>query len=267
MIPIRDDNPVQITPWVTWLLIAANTLVFLASLPAHERAVWELGFIPWELVRRQRLPDSALFGGGTTLWSSMFMHGGFMHLGGNMLFLWVFGNNVEEAMGRLRFLLFYLLTGLAAHAFQLGSIWLTAGPPPIYGIPRDVLLAALQIGSAPPAVRWFIPTVGASGAISGILAAYFVLYRRARVHMLIPLGFFLTTMVVPAGFAIGWWFLVQVFSGLLSGGVGGGVAWWAHIGGFVAGLAIWRPFLSPAMRNRVALRRRWRNYARTTGSR
>lgn len=253
MIPYRDDNPTVITPWVTWLLIAANTAIFLATLADHGRMVWQLGFIPWELLRAGRLPDSEWLA-GAALWTSMFMHGGFLHLGGNMLFLWVFGNNIEDAMGHGRFLAFYLLTGLAAHAFQLGSTWLTAGPPPDDPITRDFLLLALQSGHPPDGIAWFIPTVGASGAIAGILGAYFMLYRGARVHMLIPLGFFLTTMIVPAGFAIGWWFLIQVFSGLLSGGAGGGVAWWAHIGGFVAGLALWRPFLGARGRRQIGLR-------------
>ena len=265
MIPYRDDNPTSITPWVTWLLIAANTLIFLATLADHDHLVWELGFIPWELLSGERLSDSGWLGGGA-LWTSMFMHGGFLHLGGNMLFLWVFGNNVEDAMGHGRFLAFYLLTGLAAHAFQLGSTWIAAGPPPDQGITRDALLLVLQSGSAVDGIRWFIPTVGASGAIAGILAAYFMLFRGARVHMLIPLGFFLTTIVVPAGFAIGWWFLIQIFSGVFGGGSGGGVAWWAHIGGFVAGLVLWRPFLGPAASGHAELRRRWAKVRRTQGN-
>lgn len=258
MIPYRDDNPTTITPWLTWMLIGVNVAVFLLTLAEHQRAVWELGFIPWELVRGSRHPDSTLLSGWQALWTSMFMHGGFLHLGGNMLFLWVFGDNIEAAMGRIRFLLFYLLTGLAAHAFQLGSTWIQAGPPPAEPVARHLLEYAFQRGGNLDGLAWFIPTVGASGAISGVLAAYFVLYRQARVHMLVPIGIILTTIRVPAGLAIGWWFGIQVLAGLFARGAGGGVAWWAHIGGFVAGYIIHGAFLGRSARHHARLRRQWR---------
>jgi membrane associated rhomboid family serine protease len=139
----------------------------------------------------------------------MFLHGGWMHLLGNMWFLWLFGNNIEEAMGRVRFLLFYLLTGLAASVFH----------------------AFTNLGSE-------IPTIGASGAISGVLGAYVMLYPHAQVLVLVPLGFIMRLMYIPAAFVLGFWFLLQLISGGLSSSQGGGVAWWAHVGGFVAGMLL-----------------------------
>ena len=257
MIPYKDDNPTAIVPYVTYALLGLNVLIFLVSLPAHQAAVWEFGFIPWELATGRMYPGSETIGGTAALFSSMFMHGGLMHLGGNMLFLWVFGNNIEDAMGHVPFLLFYVLTGLTAHAFQFGHVMLQAGGPPAEPIAREFIMQAVRNGQGPK-LQWFIPTVGASGAISGILAAYFMLYRSARVYMLIPIGFFLTTIVVPAGLAIGYWFLIQLLSGLFSGGVGGGVAWWAHIGGFAGGLVAYRAFLSKKQKEHDRLRKMWK---------
>jgi membrane associated rhomboid family serine protease len=149
----------------------------------------------------------------------MFMHGGWMHIIGNMWFLWIFGNNIEDSMGHARFAVFYLLCGLAA--------------------------ALLQIVSAPDSG---VPMVGASGAIGGVMGAYILLYPRVNVHMLIFLGIFITTVTVPAYFMLGYWFLLQIFGGLGSlGGVGGGVAFWAHIGGFVAGALLVLVFRDPEM--------------------
>jgi len=258
VIPIRDDNPTEITPVVTYALLAVNVAVFLLTLGAHRDAVWQLGFVPWELLRGQVHPDSALLGALPALLTSMFMHGGFLHLGGNMLFLWVFGNNIEDAMGHVKFALFYVLTGLIAHAFHIGSIWVADGPPPADPIPHDMLQHALRAGA--PGVGWFVPTVGASGAISGILAAYFVLYPRARVYMLVPIGFFITTIVISAAFAIGYWFVIQLLSGVFAAGAGSGVAFWAHIGGFVGGYAIYRPFLRRRFQHYRQLQQRWRAF-------
>jgi membrane associated rhomboid family serine protease len=154
-----------------------------------------------------------------TVISSMFMHGGWLHLIGNMWFLWVFGNNIEDSMGRIRFVVFYLTTGLAAAATQ----------------------ALMNPGSA-------IPMVGASGAISGVMGAYIVLYPRVRVHLLIFLGIFITRIAVPAFWMLGYWFLLQLLGGLPSvAREGGGVAFFAHAGGFVAGMLLVHLFKNPKL--------------------
>jgi len=215
MFPLRDDNPHFLTPVVTYALIAANVLAWvllqgLGAEPFLSSSVCRLGLIPAELLQTApvgpnvcRLGDAQWY----TPLTSMFMHGGWLHLIGNMWFLWIFGNNVEDSMGHVRFVVFYLLCGLAA--------------------------AALQTFSDPAST---IPMVGASGAIGGVMGAYVVLYPRVRVHMLVFLGFFVTTFAVPAVFMLGYWFVLQLLSASLSvGAQGGGVAFWAHIGGFVAG--------------------------------
>jgi membrane associated rhomboid family serine protease len=152
----------------------------------------------------------------------MFLHGGWFHLIGNMWFLWIFGNNVEDSMGHGRFVVFYLLCGLAA--------------------------SALQVLSKPDSA---IPMVGASGAIGGVMGAYIVLYPRVRVHLLLVLGFYVTTVAVPAAFMLGYWLLLQILGGTASlGGEGGGVAFWAHVGGFVAGAILVFPFRNPVLVHR-----------------
>ena len=217
MIPLRDDNPTELRPYVTVAIIVACTLVFLyqATLPeaAGQHFIFEYGFIPalffghagpagW----RPSVPAEA------TLLTSMFLHGGWMHLIGNMLYLWIFGNNVEDALGHVRFVFFYLACGLAA---------------------------AFAQGFADPAAA--LPMVGASGAIAGVLGAYLLLYPRAQVLVLIPLGFFTQLMRIPALFVLGFWFLLQFVQQALSsaaGGAQGGVAYMAHIGGFIAGAVL-----------------------------
>lgn len=261
MIPYRDDNPTVHTPWVTYALLAANILLFLLSLTDHDAWVFQFGFIPWELVRGKVIPESDLLNGWESLFSSMFMHGGWLHIAGNMLFLWVFGNNVEDAMGKLRFLLFYLLSGLFAHAAQLLHTYLVSGPPPQLPIPLNTLPMYMRVSEK---ANWFVPVVGASGAISGVLAAYGRLFPHARVYTLVPLGIFLTTVALPAFLIIGYWFLIQLLSGLLSPGIGGGVAFWAHIGGFVGGWFTYRLFLRPEIRRHLALQRKWQ-YLRRQG--
>jgi membrane associated rhomboid family serine protease len=235
MFPIRDDNPHFLTPLVTVGIIALNAIAWafaqgLGSEPALSRSVCLLGLTPGELLntlpagtRFQIGPDTycALTDSSSsyTLLTSMFMHGGWMHLISNMWFLWIFGNNVEDSMGHVRFALFYLLCGLVAAAGQLIS-------NPASGVPM----------------------VGASGAIGGVMGAYVVLYPRVHVHMLIFLGFFITTVAVPAVFMLGYWFLLQVLGGFGSmGDSGGGTAFWAHIGGFAAGAALIRLFQLQAM--------------------
>ncbi len=225
MFPIHDDNPTFRTPVVTIAVIAVTTLAWLilqgaGTEPQLAASVCELGLIPGELTQSAgrtlvpvsehsacRLEDSPQW---LTLVTSMFMHGGWLHLIGNMWFLWVFGNNVEDSMGRLRFIVFYLLCGFAA--------------------------AAAQIAVEPSSP---IPMVGASGAIGGVMGAYVVLYPRVGVTLLVFLGFFVTTVQVPAYLMLGYWFLLQLISGLPQvGKIGGGVAFWAHVGGFVAGAVL-----------------------------
>lgn len=213
MIPLHDDNPTRIVPYVTYALIISCVLVFLWQLSlgrAGQNAVFSLGMIPAVLFDIQQLnPQLVTVPAWVTLFTSMFLHGGWLHLLGNMLYLWIFGNNVEDAMGHGRFIIFYLLCGV---------------------------LAALAQAVPNPASP--IPMVGASGAISGVLGAYLLLYPHARVLVLIPLGFILTTWRVKAGWVLGFWFLLQLFSTMASKSGGGGVAFGAHLGGFIAGMAL-----------------------------
>jgi membrane associated rhomboid family serine protease len=215
MIPLRDDNPTRIAPVLTVALIVLNVAVFLYQISlapgAQRQLVYQFGAIPSVVLGTQALaPQLALVPPMVTLLTSMFLHGGLLHLAGNMLYLWIFGNNIEEAMGRMRFILFYLLCGFLASYAHIFS---------------DAASAT--------------PSIGASGAISGVLGAYLLLYPRAQVLTLIPLGFYLRLIYVPAGLVLTFWFLLQLASGSLSQGQpGGGVAWWAHIGGFVAGMLL-----------------------------
>lgn len=231
MFPYRDDNPTLATPFVTFLLIALNAAVWIflqgmGTEPGLSRSVCELGLIPGEFLGRVTEGTTLRLGPGTacvlgvdrtwyTPLSSMFMHGGWLHLIGNMWFLWLFGNNVEDSMGHLRYFVFYILSGLAA--------------------------AALQTIINPSSI---IPMVGASGAISGVMGAYVVLYPRVRVHMLVFLFIFVTRIVVPAYLMLGYWFLLQLLGGSAASGEGG-VAFWAHVGGFVAGAGLIALFKDP----------------------
>lgn len=213
MIPINDDNPTERPAIVTAVLIAACVLVYLWQMTLGERegqqVAYALGMIPAVLLGGQRLhPDLTLVDPWVTLFSSMFLHGGLLHLGGNMLYLWIFGNNVEDALGRLRFILFYLACGVAA-----------------------ALLQAFIDPQSP------IPMIGASGAISGVLGAYLLLYPRANVLVLIPLGWFTQLRPLPAVFVLGFYFVLQLISAALDTGEAG-VAFYAHIGGFVAGMVL-----------------------------
>jgi membrane associated rhomboid family serine protease len=214
MIPLRDDNPSSIKPVVTIAFVAMCVLVFLwqASLgPVQgQRIVYSLGVIPAVLLGLTDLPpELAIVPPSLTPLTSMFMHGGWMHLIGNMLYLWIFGDNVEDSMGHGRFVAFYVLCGLAA-------VFAQALPEP----------------------KSTIPMVGASGAISGVLGAYLLLYPHARVLVAIPLGFVMQTMQVPARIVLVLWFGLQLLSNLLTPAGEGGVAFRAHIGGFVAGMAL-----------------------------
>ena len=226
MFPYRDDNPTILTPISTIALIAANLVVWavvqgFGTEPLLSRSVCTLGMISGELLglvpagtQIPVAPGVQCVLGVAPTWytplTSMFLHGGWFHLLGNVWFLWVFGNNVEDSMGHVRFLVFYVVCGLAA--------------------------AAAQIGVNPGSV---IPMVGASGAISGIMGAYIVLYPRVRVHLLLFLFFYITTFTLPAWMMLGYWFVIQLLSGTASiGSVGGGTAFWAHVGGFVAGAVL-----------------------------
>jgi membrane associated rhomboid family serine protease len=214
MFPISDDNPRHITPYVCWTLIGINVVVFLWQISlgtaGGERVIYSLGMIPARLFGYAELsPEFAAPPAWATIFTSMFMHGGFLHLGSNMLYLWIFGDNIEDSMGHLRFLVFYVLCGVAA---------------------------ALSQGLLDPASE--IPMVGASGAISGVLGAYFLLHPGATVRVLIFFGFFATVAHVPAVIVLGLWFLLQLFSGFATPSDAGGVAFWAHIGGFVGGMVL-----------------------------
>ena len=215
MIPLRDDNPSELRPVVTIALVALCTLAFLWQLShgrqGGEAVIYSLGLIPSVLFGIHDLPpDLATIPPTLTLLTSMFLHGGWLHLIGNMLYLWIFGDNVEDAMGHVRFIFFYLLCGVAA-----------------------------ALAQAIPDPQSTVPMVGASGAISGVLGAYLLLYPHARVLVAIPLGFFLHTMRLPASVVLLFWFGLQFLSNVLtSSSDGGGVAFRAHIGGFVAGMVL-----------------------------
>jgi membrane associated rhomboid family serine protease len=227
MIPLHDLNPTTRKPIVTVALIVTCVLVFLwqSSLGPQQgaAAVYSFGFIPAVLFTDASLPaELARVPATMTLLTSMFLHGGFMHLAGNMLYLWIFGNNIEDACGHVRFALFYALCGLAAAFAQ-------ALPDPASEIPM----------------------IGASGAISGVLGAYLLLFPHARVYTLVPIGFvFFTT--IKAGWLLGFWFVFQLLSGIGSNPAEGGVAFWAHIGGFVAGMALIWPFREKGFRARLS---------------
>ena len=212
MIPLRDDNPRRTFPFITYTLVALNVLAFLWELslgPNLDQALFTLAFIP----ARYWIPGNWVFDLFTIVFS-MFLHGGFLHIGSNMLYLWIFGDNIEDRLGHFRYLLFYLVCGFGATFAH----------------------ALFSAGSK-------IPAIGASGAIAGVLGAYLILYPHARVMTLIPIFFFITVRELPAIIILGIWFVLQLFSGVGSLGVRdaqdmGGVAYFAHIGGFVAGMAL-----------------------------
>jgi membrane associated rhomboid family serine protease len=241
MFPLRDDNPTLDGSVATLGLIGLTLLAWtlvqgLGSAITLATSVCELGVIPGELLGTLPAGTAVALGAGQacvvgpepvwhTVATSIFMHGGWFHVLSNMWFLYVFGDNVEDSMGRARFVAFYLLCGLVA--------------------------VAAHVASAPQSA---VPMVGASGAIGGVMGAYAVLYPRAPVHMLVFLGFFFTRLVVPAYLLLGYWFLLQVLAGIPAlQAEGAGVAFWAHVGGFVAGVVLIPLFRNPA---RVAAHRR-----------
>lgn len=218
LIPVRDENRKRVFPIITILILIFNVGLFVYQIMRGEDArafLYRFGAIPWEIVNFQELPDlrsefQSPIPNMLTLFTSMFLHGGPLHLIGNMLYLWIFADNVEALTGHMRFIGFYLICGVAA--------------------------TLSHIAFSPDST---VPMVGASGAISGVLGAYFVRFPRARVHLLFFFFIIIRVFRVPAPVMLGVWFLMQLFSGLGSRGqTGGGVAWFAHIGGFLAGIIL-----------------------------
>ena len=228
MFPLRDENPTELAPIITFGLLMLNVAAWLlvqgaGTAEALTASVCTYGAIPGEITGRLSEFGGIDFGDGTScafgglewgaMLTSMFMHGGWMHLIGNMWFLWIFGNNVEDSMGHIRYVVFYLLCGLAA--------------------------AGAQVLSNPDSP---IPMVGASGAISGVMGGYLLLYPRVRIHTLFFFFVFVRVIPLPAWFLLIYWFALQALSGAMSPAEGGGVAFWAHAGGFIAGLVLIYPF-------------------------
>jgi len=234
MFPYHDENETLRTPVITYLLIAANVLAWLVvegagSSRAVARAVCDLGLIPGELTLS--LPPGTPFPMGegrvcltdpgrqvAHVFTSMFLHGGWLHLLGNMWFLWIFGNNIEDSMGHVRYVVFYLIGGVAA---AMAQVFATPSSP--------------------------IPMVGASGAISGVMGAYLILYPRVRVFAIVPIGIIPISIALPAWTMLLYWFGMQFLGGVVgsTGEQGGGVAFWAHAGGFLAGVVLVKLFARP----------------------
>jgi len=215
MIPLKDDIPSFKPPIVTVALISVNCLVFFYLLSwgqEFQNALFKWGAIPFEITHREELTPQLAFPIPLSLFSSMFMHGGFFHLAGNMLYLWIFGDNVEDQLGHLKFFIFYILCGL---------------------------FASLTHILTNPSSR--IPMVGASGAIAGVLGAYMISFPNARILTLVFFGFFIRIARVPALLVLGFWFILQLLYGLPSiGATSGGVAWFAHVGGFLSGIVLFK---------------------------
>jgi membrane associated rhomboid family serine protease len=211
-LPLYDDNPIRETPVVTYGLIGMCIGAFLWQLGQDAETVsYQYGMIPASLFGYRELsPDVAVIPPWATIFTSMFLHGGWLHLGGNMLFLWIFGNNIEDLLGRARFILLYLSSGVAA-----------------------ALVQALS------AAHSAVPMIGASGAIAGVCGAYLMTYPRANVHTLVWIVIFFWIVTVPAWILLGLWFAVQLFSGLTVGAGHPGVAFWAHVGGFGTGILLY----------------------------
>jgi membrane associated rhomboid family serine protease len=225
MIPIRDDQPRFSTPYVNYFIVALNTLAFLYELSiqmqgrrALDRFVYQFGAVPEHFIGALTgTPHFSLAGAFLPILTSMFLHASWLHIIGNMWVLWIFGDNIEDHLGHFPYLLFYLISGYAAAFTHI----------------------LLNLGSN-------VPSVGASGAIAGVMGAYFVLFPRARVLTLVPLIVFFTFWWLPAWIVLGYWFIVQFFSGTTSiaysSQTSGGVAFWAHVGGFVAGIVLIKLF-------------------------
>jgi len=215
MIPLKDDIPSYRPPIVTVGLIILNCIIFFFQFSlghkGFELALLKYGAVPYEIIHFEETTPRLAFPSGLTLFSSMFMHGGLFHLFGNMLYLWIFGDNIEDRLGHIKFFIFYIMSGLIA-SFS-------------------------YIITAPGST---VPMVGASGAISGVLGAYLLMFPRARILTLVFFGFFIRMVKIPAFFVLGFWFFLQLLNGLPSLGAEatGGVAWLAHIGGFLGGVLL-----------------------------
>jgi rhomboid family protein len=210
MLPLRDHNPSERTPFVTWALIAINTGVFLSYFPGigDQPRLLMAFYSDWGLVPRLVSQGEQT----QTIFTSMFVHAGWLHLAGNMLFLWIFGDNLEDQMGHVGYLIFYLASGVAAAFGQMIADPFSA-----------------------------VPMVGASGAIAGVMGGYLLLFPRARVDLLLILFVFFKVITIPAWLLLGLWFGLQLVSGTAAEAAGGGVAYWAHAGGFVAGVVLTIP--------------------------
>lgn len=222
MFPLKDENPTHSFPFITIMIIIANAFIFYVEItaPNMEEFVMQHGLIPKSFLQdllHFRVENSIF-----DLFSSMFLHGGFFHIISNMWFFWIFGNNVEDAMGHFRFLVFYLLCGIGAGLSQI----------------------LMNINST-------IPMVGASGAISGVIGAYFLLYPGARILTLVFVFYFIRLIYIPAGIFIIFWFVMQVISSFTLGHEGGGIAWYAHIGGFITGVLLSGIFVKKRIRRRL----------------
>ncbi len=237
MIPIRDENPTETFPFITILLIVINVAVFLWEIslpkPVLNMVIYSYGAVPLKITSFGKIPVYYHLPGivvkqtvpvWVTLITCMFLHGGFFHLAGNMLFLWIFGNNVEDRLGHFRFLIFYLLCGILA-----------------------TLIHSFVMPKSP------VPMIGASGAISGVLGAYMVAFPWAKVETLVFFLFFFTVVEIPAFIFIGIWFFMQYLNGIatLTANIPTGVAWFAHIGGFISGLVLYRIFPKRISKRRV----------------
>ena len=224
MIPLSDDNPTHSKPYVTIALIVLCCLLFIWQLSLGSdgrKAIFALGVIPTSLLQDTPLPTNLRWvSPELTLLTSMFLHGGFMHLAGNMLYLWIFGDNIEDILGKPVFLVFYFICGIVA-----------------------------ALSQALPEPNSQIPMIGASGAISGVLGAYVVFFPKKKIKVAIPLGFFLQILRLPAYVVLIFWFILQLINGA-NAGSGGGIAFGAHIGGFVAGLVL-APILAVVTRKKT----------------
>ncbi len=212
LLPLRDENPTRRVPVLTIIIIFVNCLIFLFQVLSPQGLDYytlKMGAIPYEITHFKTLDYGPRVSPLLSLFTAMFLHGSLFHLLGNMLYLWIFGNNVEDFLGFFRFILFYLLSGLGASLTHI-----------IFNPNSQV------------------PMIGASGAIAGVLGAYFILYPGARVSTLLFLFIFIRVVPIPAAYVLGFWFLMQV----LNVGLGGGVAWFAHIGGFLIGILLVKVF-------------------------
>ncbi|MBA4348992.1 MAG: rhomboid family intramembrane serine protease [Thermodesulfovibrio sp.] len=222
MIPFKDDNPTRTLPVITISLIAINCLVYIwefMSPLGEARIAYFYGAVPHNLITME---TSQPIHPVTSIFTSMFLHGGIFHLAGNMLYLWIFGDNIEDSLGHARFLLFYLFSGIAA-------VYIHSVSDP---------------GST-------IPMIGASGAVSGVLGAYMLLFPRARVYTLLFFGFFWQIVRIPSIIIIGFWAVLQLISGMASKSLHqGGIAWFAHIGGFLTGLLTIKLWLATKRKER-----------------